>query len=233
MFSMISLYESCIFPLDKPIIYPMLFRKVRDSGPLELVAQFPAGSGRNRFRRLTRAMGISTSSLAVFHRLPPTASAAAAAVLMEGWELTPRGLPVLLSLFMSDDIATLLAAFANPKAPQCSLSSLSGVRGQTSVSRAGVNTSCEMRSASVILLLPVPRLPHRDETGLPRLSACQIKLRYDTLNINTPFLTVSITASWLKIEHKSKALLYCKDIMYDEIIFLFFMNRIIYHPDSL
>lgn len=178
MFSMISLYESCIFPLDKPIIYPMLFRNVRDSGPFELVAQFPAGSGRNRFRRLTRAMGISTSSLAVFHRLPPTASAAAAAVLMEGWELTPRGLPVLLSLFMSDDIATLLAAFANPKAPQCSLSLLSGVRGQTSVSRAGVNTSCEMRSASVILLLPVPRLPHRDETGLPVWT--HAKSGYDT-----------------------------------------------------
>ncbi|KYQ55884.1 hypothetical protein ALC60_05166 [Trachymyrmex zeteki] len=114
-------------------------------------------------------MGISTSSLAVFHWF---LAALAATVLMEGWELTPRGLPVLLSLFMSDDIATLLA-FANPKAPQCSLSSLSGVRGQTSVSRAGVNISCEMRSASVILLLSVPRLPHhRNEMGLPFLNAC-------------------------------------------------------------
>lgn len=180
MFSMIRLYESCIFPLDKPIIYLTSFRTVRDPGPPESVAQFPAGSGRNRFRRLTRAMGISTSSSAVFHRLPPTASAAAAAaVLMEGWELTPRGLPVLLSLFMSDDIATLLAAFANPKAPQCSLSSLSGVRGQTSVSRAGVNTSCEMRSASVILLLPVPRLPHRrDETSPFERMPNQVTIRH-------------------------------------------------------
>ncbi|KYM81167.1 hypothetical protein ALC53_08510 [Atta colombica] len=78
-------------------------------------------------------MGISTSSLAVFHWFLPAASATT--VLMEGWELTPRGLPVLLSLFMSDDIATLLA-FANPQ--------------------SAVNTSREMRSASVILLLPVP-----------------------------------------------------------------------------
>ncbi|KYN08045.1 hypothetical protein ALC62_00890 [Cyphomyrmex costatus] len=118
-------------------------------------------------------MGISTSSLAVFHWFLPATSAAT--VLMEGWELTPRGLPVLLSLFMSYDIATLLA-FANPKAPQCSLSSLSGVRGQTSVFRAGVNTSCEMRSASVILLLPFPRLSHhRNEMGLPFLNTCQIE----------------------------------------------------------
>ncbi|KYN35021.1 hypothetical protein ALC56_10618, partial [Trachymyrmex septentrionalis] len=51
---------------------------------------------------------------------------------------------------------------------------LSGARGQTSVSRTGVNTSREMRSASVILLLPVPRLPphHRNEMGLPFLNAC-------------------------------------------------------------
>lgn len=205
MFSIISLYESCIFPLDKPIIYLTPFRTVRD--PTESVAQFPAGSGRNRFRWLTRAMGISTSSSAVFHWLPPAASVAA--VLMEGWELTPRGLPVLLSLFMSDDIATLLA-FANPKALQCSLSSLSGVRGQISVSRAGVNTSCEMRSASVILLLPVPWLPHRrNETGL-RLSAYQIELRYHILNINTS-LGISLSI-WpiLKIEKnpsRNKALI--------------------------
>ncbi|TGZ51849.1 hypothetical protein DBV15_08727 [Temnothorax longispinosus] len=121
MFSMISLYESCIFPLWKPIIYPTSRHPERFAtrGPLESVAQFPAGSGRNRFRRLTRAMGISTNSSAVFHWLLPAsaASAAAAAVLMEGWELTPRGLPVLLSLFMSDDIATLSLppSFANPK----------------------------------------------------------------------------------------------------------------------
>jgi len=97
------------FPVDKPIIYRMPFWTVRDPGPPESVEQFPAGSGRNRFRRLTRAMGISTSSSAVFHWLPPSTAAAAVvvAVLMEGWELTPRGLPVLLSLFMSDDIATL------------------------------------------------------------------------------------------------------------------------------
>lgn len=206
MFSMISLYESCIFPLDKPIIYPTPFRTVRDPGPLESVAQFPAGSGRNRFRRLTRAMGISTNSSAVFHWLLP-------AVLMEGWELTPRGL--LLSLFMSDDIATLLAAFANPKAPQCSLSSLSGVRGQTSVARAGVNTSCEMRSASVILLLLVPQLPHCwNETGLPRLSEMpnRVTIRQLKHQHSLRHLIVAINTSWLRIVnkiHRSKVLLYC------------------------
>lgn len=119
------------FLLTNQLFIPRRFRMVRDPGPPESVTQFLAGSSRNRFRSLTRAMGISTNSSAVFHWLLLAASAAA--VLMEGWELTPRGLPVLLSLFMSDDIATLLTA--NPKVPQCSLSSLLSVRGQTSVFR--------------------------------------------------------------------------------------------------
>lgn len=44
----------------------------------------------------------------------------------------------------------------------------------------GVNTPCEMRSASVILLLS--RDYHTVEMKLPCLSECQIELRYNTLN---------------------------------------------------
>jgi len=144
------------------------FRTVRNPGLPESVSQFPAGSGRNRFRRLTRAMGISTSSLAVFHWFLPATSAAT--VLMEGWELTPRGLPVLLSLFMSDDIATLLA-FANPQSASV-LPFLTFGCSRSNFGFQSVNTSREMRSASVILLLPVPWLPHhRNEMGLPFLNA--------------------------------------------------------------
>lgn len=89
---------------------------------------------------------------------------------------------MLLSLFMSDDIATLLVAFARPKASRRHpSSSFSAVRGRTSVTRSGVNTSCKMRSAGVILLLPDPRLPQRqNETG--RSARAQAESSDDTIS---------------------------------------------------
>lgn len=93
------------------------------------------------FRRLTRAMGISASSSAVFHCFPPTAEAAVW-LLMEGRELTPRGLPVLLSLFMCGDITTLLRRLSRSpyKAPRLTLRPHFRLfRGRTWVTAAGVN----------------------------------------------------------------------------------------------
>lgn len=107
---MVSLYESYIFPFDKPIIYPTPFRTVRGPSPSHNSQPEVAEIA---FAGLREPWAFPRARRPFFTGLPPAASAAAA-VLMEGWELTPRGLPVLLSLFMSDDIATLLA-FANPK----------------------------------------------------------------------------------------------------------------------
>lgn len=92
-----------------------------DTDLLESVAQFPAGSGRNRFCKAYESHGHFRESWSTVFHASSHQRRRRRRLLMEDWGLTPRGLPMLLLLFMSDDIATLLIASAHPKMPRCSL----------------------------------------------------------------------------------------------------------------
>lgn len=79
------------------------------------------------------------------------------------------------------------------------------------------NTSSKMRSAGVILLLPIPT-ECQNETKPPSLEWTRIELRYDMLNIST-----LSWALWLRLRFdwvwervcavRYKAFLYCKEYL--------------------
>lgn len=100
-------------------------------------------------------------------------------------ELTPRGLPVLLSLFMSGDIATLLLRrFSRSpyKAPRRTLRPHFRLVPRSNFTTAGVNTLCKMRPGGVILLLPVLRdyriADENEKTPFLFLNASRVELRW-------------------------------------------------------